>query len=816
MLASLLLAAVLPPVIADPRLGPSSWVVTDLINPPPPAEGYLVRLPERVDEGWLARLVQLASGTAPVVALGLPEKESLTLYFDGVVVAQAEQVRELRRCCPGVAAVVTATQPAEAVERLAWGAASLMVAGRPAWAEELRQVLPESQPASWNGGALPTASREEDLALLVGVPPGFAGGPVVLPSTWVAPWAQLLAQGASQELPVTLQGEQAYVRVPPLAGGGLVLVPRPLPPGGWEKVEVRKLRELSVEEVLARHHRQLARQQRLLRSYQGQQRLLLRLRVEQLSRSFELVMVGPVYFDARRGSDWQVRQAWVDGVAWDPKELPELPLLQPQAPPVPPLALELSPSYRYRLEGSEARDGRLFYLVRYEQQAQGHRLWGRAWVDGETFGLAQLELVQESPQGAVRTSRSRTRNYLVWLGGAPLWLPAQVEADDLLAVFGGVVALHRQLTLEGLVVNPPDEAQQVHEAWASREIMFRERAGEVVRLESDGRGGRREAKGERGRQRFLLAGAAWDPSLSFPLPLAGYQLLDFRFRGQDQQLRAFLAGAVNDVAWSRPGRRELSANAFVQAAPFTSRFWHRREEDRRQEVRTLRQHLGASTAVHWGALRLSLGAEVAHLAFGRTRHTDPAFLLPRSGPELLVKAGLAWQKGQWLAQLRAEQGFRPAWSRWGYGEPGRRAFLRAHGLAQWESNPLPLVRAGVGIEVAGSSHTDRFSRFALGSVLAGLAGMPADRVGAEAYAALRFSLAFPLSLQRRVELGWEGAWLRHRRDGYHARPVSGVRLGLSTRGPWRSVLQVQVSMPLVLPGLNRPKASLLLLRPLGP
>lgn len=816
MLASLLLAAALPPVIADPRLGPSSWQLVELGDEPPPAEGYLVRLPERVDEGWLARLVQLSSGTAPVVALGLPEKESLTLYFDGVVVAQAEQVQQLRRCCPGVAAVVSATQPAEAVERLAWGAASLLVAGRPAWAEELRQVLPETQPASWHGGALPTASREEDLALLVGLPPGFAGGAVMLPSTWVAPWARLLAQGGSQALPVTLQGEQAQVSVPPLAEGGLLLVPRPLPPGGWEKVEVRRLRELSVGEVLARHHRQVARQQRLLHSFQGHQRLLLRLRVEELSRSFELVMAGPVYFQPGRGSDWQVRQAWVNGVAWDPKELPELPLLQPQAPPVPPLALELSPSYRYRLEGSEERDGQLFYLVRFEQEAQGHRRWGRAWVDGETFGLAQLELVQESPQGAVRASRSRTRNDLVWLAGAPLWLPAQVEADDLLAVFGGVVALHRELTLEGLQVNPPDQALQVREAWASQEIMFRERAGEVVRLEPDGRGGRREAKDERQRQRFLLAGVAWDPSLSFPLPLAGYQLLDFRFRGQDEQLRAFLAGAVNHVAWSRPGRRELSANAVVQAAPFTSRFWRRTEEDRRQEVLTLRQHLEAGAAFHRGALRFAFGAGVAHLAFGRTRHTDTAFRLPRSGLELLVKGGLAWQKGQWLAQLRAEHGFRPAWSRWGYGEPGRRAFLRAHALAQWESNPLPLVKAGVGMEVAGSSHTDRFSRFALGSVLAGLAGMPADRVGAEAYAALRLSLAFPLSFQRRLELAWEGAWLRHRLDGYHARPVSGVRLGLSTRGPWRSVLQLQVSAPLVLPGPNRPKASLLLLRPLGP
>jgi hypothetical protein len=579
-------------------------------------------------------------------------------------------------------------------------------------------------------------------------------------------------------------------------------------------VEVKGQRELSLAEILARHHRQVARQQRLVANFQGWQRLLLRVRVSELDRSFEVELAGPLWYDPQLGKDWQVQQAWVNGVAWEPQKLPQLPLLQPQAAKVPPLALELSPSYRYELAGKVVREGREYFAVSFHQEEGGQRRWGRALLDGQTFGLAELETYLVAGQGAVRSARTVTRNQLRSLGETPLWLPQEVEADEVVAAFGALATVHRRLRLENLQLNVAQLPARRGEAWAGDKPMFRERGEEVLVLEPDGQGGRREVRGEERDQRFLLAGLAADPSFSFPLPLAGYQLLQFRFRGRQEQLRAFLAGAFNDLAWSRPGRWELSAQAFLQLAPITSSLWQKGREEKGQELRLFRQRLGVGAALQEGFLRFSGKLELSQLNFARTQHTDPAFRLPKGGQELGVQAGMAWARGQSLAEAQAEFGQRLAWASWGYGEEPKKRFWRAWARFRWERDLWPLVKLGLGGELASSSSADRFSRWSLGSVTGGLAGVPAGRVTADAYGALRLSLAMPLGWQQRLEVGWDTAWIRQRQEGLRARPISGLSLGLAAQGPWKTLLQLQVGLPLVLTGPNQPSGRLLLLRPL--
>ncbi|MGZ6163904.1 MAG: hypothetical protein ACXWLS_11270, partial [Myxococcaceae bacterium] len=77
MLATFLLLAApaLPPVIADPRLGPSNWVLVRADAPPPEGEvaGYLLELPPAPslpDQRWLEAAVALSSRRAPLVAVG--------------------------------------------------------------------------------------------------------------------------------------------------------------------------------------------------------------------------------------------------------------------------------------------------------------------------------------------------------------------------------------------------------------------------------------------------------------------------------------------------------------------------------------------------------------------------------------------------------------------------------------------------------------------------------------------------------------------------------------------------------------------------
>lgn len=813
---ALTLATSLPAIIPDPRLGSSPWVVVDRhqVGEPPAAAGYLLPVPTTVDQAWLDRLVALASRRVPVVGLALPTDATVVQHLDGVVVASREQAETVKRCCPATALVGEATTPAQALALLPWGVSVFLVPGKPRWAEAMAGAFPEPQAATCQGQDLPTAGQPQDLSVLVALPPGFAGGWVELPTDWVEKTATLLVDDEEERLPVEVQAGKASVHLLPLPGGGLLRFSRPLPPGGLQRVDVTARRELTLGEILARHHRQVALQNRLVSSFSGWQRLRLLVRVAELDRTFELELAGPVFFTPDLGRDWELQEARVNGAVWPVEDLPDFPLIQPKAPPVPPLALELIPSYRYELLGPGQWEGKAVYVLAYEGEEGTERRWGRAYVDAATFGLVAMESWQQSPKHEVRRSRTLTRNRFSELKGVPLWLPWKVEGDDAVASFGGLATLHRELHLENLELNDPGVAQRRLGAWKGLRPMLRERRGEVVFLEPDGAGGRRETLSGRKRQSFLLGGAFWDASVSYPLPLLGYQLLDFSFRGH-QQLRLFLAGVVNDVAWSRPGAWEPRVQAFVQLAPFTESLWQGDTEAKGEELYVWRQKLRVGLSRQLAAFRL--GAEVAadFLHFSRTTHTDPAFRLPQSTVEPIAGIQVLWQKGTFSAGAQWERGERLSWRPWGFQEQVKPRFSRGGVFARYEGTPWPLVRFSLGFDLATSQGSDRFSRFSLGGLGGGSSflGLAGGRVRADGLGVLRASVALPFPGGQRVELAANTGWYRLRDEGRRAVPVSGLGVTLESHGPWGTALQATLGVPLVAPGPRQPVVQVLLLRP---
>src|SRR5512136_477923 len=155
MLAALLFLAApaFPPVIADPRFGPSTWALVRADAPPPDAEaaGYLLELPPppgQPDQRWLETAVALSSRRVPLVAIGstMPAPGVLP-YLDGFCpefVSEPRAVLDLLARLPGVALVVAASDPAQAVTALSAGASAVLIAGpEPAWSHEIAGLLPE-------------------------------------------------------------------------------------------------------------------------------------------------------------------------------------------------------------------------------------------------------------------------------------------------------------------------------------------------------------------------------------------------------------------------------------------------------------------------------------------------------------------------------------------------------------------------------------------------------------------------------------------------------------------------------------------------
>ncbi|MFI5165080.1 MAG: hypothetical protein ACHQQS_00510 [Thermoanaerobaculales bacterium] len=827
--ALLLVVAALPPLIADPRRGTSEWAVVVQGATPPQANGYLLALPESPavpDQAWLQTAVALGARNVPVVAIGseLPPSELLP-YLDGVCLDPSPgqgALVDLFGRLGGVPLVVAGDDVAAAVSALAAGVGSVLLPTPAAgWAGELVGLLAQPEAVRCGAGTLPAALRSADLATVVGLPRGFPGGAVSLPAARYGP-ITLIAHGSPAVL-LQPQARANMVVLPPLADGGLLVAKRAVVgvSGAFESVAVSGEQMPSVAEVLARHQRAAARQERLLPRWRADQRLLVRVWVAELSRSFEVVLAGPAFFARGLGTDWEIVHAWVDGVAWDPDKLPDLPLLEPARPPVPPLALRLDPAYRYELRGREPHRGRPCYVLAFASDAApgGPVRNGVAWIDAATFGLVELDESADRLPEPVRSTHSRTVYREASLGGESVWLPEQVIADDLVAAFGGTTTVHRELALDSFDLNPAEFVASRGSAWASPHRMLRDTPEGIVPLVPDGHGGRIPAVGGRVAARFLLVGAVWDPGLAIPLPFGGWQVQDFNFRGRGEQLRALVAGVVNDAAWSQPhGRGELTWRASTQLLPFTNTLFVNGQEVKAEEMKVMRQRVGVSEAISLGVTRFLLDLGVDRWDFGRTDNTSATFVLPPNTFEGVTRLEGAAVLGATTLSIAGEGGWRQHWLPWGIdgNEAPERSWRRARLAAVWEKALFPLAKLHLDGELWTGSHLDRFSapspaRF--GGVR--IRGIATGRVIANGLGVVRASLAVPLSPLIRAEAGMDLGWVRDDRSGYRARPLSGVGAGISAPGPWGTLLEAAVGFPLATPGPRAPTIDVFLLRPLA-
>ncbi len=831
LIATLLLAAApaLPPVIADPRRGASRWAFVGVGAKAPAAgaEGYLLELPPppaAPDQRWLETAVALAALAAPVVAIGgAPPPPAVRSYLDGFCLEPAPDPSAwpaIAARLDGLPLVIAADGAAAAVAALEEGAAAVLV-GRPdpSWEGELAGLLPAPEAARAGGRELVTALRAADLATVVGIAAGFPGGEVALPVGGYG--AATLLAGGARRIPLQRRGETAVAALPALPDGGVLVAVRAADAGrAFESVAVSGERTPSAAEILARHQRAAARQEQLVPRWQAEQRLLVRVWVAELSRSFEVTLAGPAFWERGVGRDWEITKAWVDGVAWDPDHLPDLPLIEPRRPQVPPLAVRLEPSYRYELAGVESRQGRRCYALTFaETRPGGAARRGTAYIDAATYGLVELDESAERLAGEVSSTRSVTLYAPAELNGETVWLPEKVSADDLLSAFGGAATVHRELTLTGVALDPPGFAAARSAAYARDHRMLRDTAAGIVPLVPDGRGGRIPGGATRAAQRFLIAGAAYDPGLAYPVPFGGLQIQDFDFRGRGEQFRLLAAGVVNDAAWSaRRGRAELSLRAFVQLLPFSNSRYRNGREQEAEAVKTRRQSVGAGVATTLGAVRIGLDLGVNRWEFSRDDTASASFVRPSDTFEGVAKLQAEAALGPTTVSLTGEAGRRTDWRAWGLEgrEEAKRSWQRVRLLAVYEKALFPLAKLHLDAEAWAGHDLDRFSAPApsrFGGVH--IRGIASDRVLPERLGVLRASLSLPLSPTVRGEAGVDAGWVRDIDGVYRARPLSGAGFGLTVPGPWGTLVQGSLGFPIATPGPRRPTLELFILRPLA-
>jgi hypothetical protein len=538
-----------------------------------------------------------------------------------------------------------------------------------------------------------------------------------------------------------------------------------------------------------------------------------------VARGFEVALEGPAFRDSSLGTDWEIARAWVDGVEWRVEDLPDLPLIEPERPRVPPFALRLEPGWHYELRGAGERDGRPCWELTFTSREAGDAARsGTAWLDRETFGLVALEERAERLPGEVRSTHAVTSYRRLDLGDVPAWLPVSVVADDLVAAFGGTATVRRELELRDLEVRPPGFVAGRSAAWAGSHRMWRERPQGTVKLVPDGRGGRVEGSGEERAQWFLLGGLFWDPGLDYPLPVIGVQGQDFHFRDRDEQLRVLIGGVINDAAWTvRRGQTELTLRGFVQLLAFENSYFEGGEEVEGEAVKTSRQRLGFGVARPFGPVRLALEADAVWLGFSRADDTAADFVVPADTLEGVLRLEATAPLGATTLSASIEGGHRLDWQPWGIAgaEPLLEEWRRWRLAAVHEVTPFPLAKLHLDAQLLGGADLDRFSAYTPARFTGlRLRGIASDLLVAERVAAVSGSLALPLSRRVRGEVGVGAAWARDQESGYDAEPLVGVGVGVSVHGPWRTLLKAEVAYPVLTPGERGPVVEFTLLRPL--
>lgn len=564
--------------------------------------------------------------------------------------------------------------------------------------------------------------------------------------------------------------------------------------GVAESTEVSGERSLTVEEIVARHQAQAARQTAAIQTSIARGTLTLTFEAPGFSAPITVTSRTTV-FAGRGATDVLQEDIRVNGAAYRASGAPRLPIIEPERVAQLPLAIALSGAYRYRLAGRETIDGRSCYVVAFtpgDDRRAGFA--GRAWIDQRTFAIVRLSAVQTGLTGPI-TASEQTDDYRPTDDG--WWLLARSDVRQTYEGAGFRTPIHRLLILDHEEVNPADYEVRRNEAYASGAIMLRDtpdgyrylrRTGDSTASPST----RRVVADRAARVRTVLFGVLRDPNISEPLPFAGLSYVDFDLFGTGTQFTSVLAGSYGQAAFSAPSlfgtRWQAGGRAFAIAVPYNDRLF---EGGREQYDQNIRQRPAEASVwiVRPLASRVSLraGYTFSYTQYRSADTTSPSFIVPADQIVHAMRIGLdveraGWQLSAWWAPAR-----RGGWRAWGY-DPGDRArgaaFQRYGADARRSRAWSPRVATRIEASWMGGRDLDRFSRYTFGTFDNPLRGYPSALVRYDRGAVARGAIAWAAGRSVRLDAFADSALVHDPGFGRGLRSFTGVGGGLEMPAPF--------------------------------
>lgn len=521
-------------------------------------------------------------------------------------------------------------------------------------------------------------SRVEVLVVPTAPPPAFLQ--MILPTFDVSTPALVdLATGARRDLGGGLpdrRNNRTLLTLTDVTGPVVIDYERFATPGiGREDVEVGRVRDPSVEEILARHQEVAVASAARVESVLADARIDFHYTVAGSGASIDVAYDSHYMWDKETGAEFEYVAMYINGARWTREKMPDLPLIQPEKVLTPPLKIAMGRQYAYRLEGRARVGGRPAWRISFKpRDATATRYGGTAWIDRETYRLLKQSVVQTGLQAPVLASEETTLYAANAVpGGGQAYLPRRTTGQQQWNVAGTNFLVNREVRFTNIRINEPDFSEQRQAAYASPHQILRDTDKGLRYLVPAADGERVVSDEVRTRSLFLVGGGFHNEALDSPIPFIGIDYFDYDFLGRGQQINLFLAGAANLITWADPAlghsRLDLSADLSLVGFASADRFFVEGVEREGAEIKSRSQALSVTLGVPLGRFlkfRGTYGLRYENFQAGEDMAAD--FIQPE---DTLIQSGnleLQWNRRGFTATADVTGSYRVDWEVWG--DPG--------------------------------------------------------------------------------------------------------------------------------------------------
>jgi len=448
------------------------------------------------------------------------------------------------------------------------------------------------------------------------------------------------------------------------------------------------------------------------------------------------------------------------------------------------------------------------------------------WIDRRTFLRLKVQAVETRLTGPV-VSNDETQLFrpVGQIAGQDIWLPTRVSSQQVFLIAGRTVLIERIVTLSDVALNPADFEEARGAARLSDRIMYRDTDNGTRYLVKQG-DTRVVSDSLTSSARAFALGVDVDPSLDFPLPIGGFNILDFNFLHRNLQF-ALLYGGV--IALGNIQRANIWGGHFDASVDFFGLALKSNDDVFSQNGRLDGQRVNRipfSTGFNLGFQATPFQKLIAHYEFHYDAYsadaiTDPGFVVPSSTGTHGEGAGYEYRRRGYalLANVTAYQ--RTTWTKWGYPttpfDPDEQTFTKYDVGLSKDFTFETFHTIHLNGTYFGGERLDRFSMYQFGLFdAARMHGVPsAVRFGD--LGMFRGSYSFNLFDQYRLDLFLDHAAGRDPANSAQWLQVTGTGVRVNMRTPWNTILQVDYGksfLPDAYRGAGSNVLQVLLLKPL--